>query len=202
MLDQPQVTDRTLNFLDNGPWNEVINPSRSRYSSAPDYRYLDVETAWSLDMRYGDRAHEIRKKLQERNDNVVVLGRSADKISAEDAAIEMWRALVIFTRAAMAGYGSLVKPHAMFVKSDDPALSVQVRPLISLEALGRLVGRTPAIALLLPFQEAKVLDIFSRDEKDYYVGVRVRAITPTSALWNRYWPVLGDRSSDKTRTSA
>lgn len=192
MSEQHKVHDRPLNFLENAPWADVINPATSRYASVADMKYLDVEDIWSLDLVHGDRARDIMEKLRSRNDKVAILGQRTE-VTAEEAALQMWRALVIFTRASMAGYGNLVAPNAMWVKASDPSFPVQVRPLISLDALGRLVGRTPVISLLSPFEQAKVLDIFSQDNKTFYLGARVRAISPSQAIWSRFWPVLSDR---------
>lgn len=192
VLDQHKVSDGKLKFLADEAWGDVFVPGTSRWAVAPAMSFLDIENANSLDLVNPALAREIRKSYRESNDKVVLLHTAGGTWSSgEETAMEMWRALVMFTRAAMAGYGGLVKGNAMWVRSNDPGLRMPIRPLISIKALGDLLGKPPVVALLAPFQQQGVLDVFSRDQVNIFVGVRLQTVVASSAIaGNPIKPVL------------
>lgn len=194
VLDQHKVTDGKLKFLADEAWSHIFVAGTSRYVVAPPMSFLDVENPNSLDLTNPASAREIRKSFRQENDKVVLLHSAKGTWSSgEETAIEMWRALVIFTRAAMAGYGGLVKDNAMWVRSKDPDVRLAMRPLLSVKALSELIGKPAVLVLLQPFQQQQVLDVFSRDKVNMYVGIRLQKIVASSAIAsNPIRPVLTD----------
>lgn len=183
MLDQHKANESKPKFLDDRVWDGIFVPGTSRWLSAPAMSYLDIENLGSLDLVNRRLARNIRQSYVDQKDKVVLLHTAGGTWSSgEESAIEMWRALVIFTRAAMAGYGALTKGNAMWVRSNNPGHRLPIRPLLSMKSLGELVGKPTVLALLAPFQQQGVLDVFSRDQVNIFVGARMQELVASSAI--------------------
>lgn len=168
-----ETGETPLRFHRGSLWDSIFARKYEKSSYLPDYRFLDVTLyrdhedslsfmAPMVDIRDIASCNKLNALIPLHGSScVVTLSRTAEEFSLAKA-MPVWRSLVIFTRAARAGYGAIVHGRGRWLQRSpafNPGKAVQHVPAIESRLLAYLAGiSTQTLDILLaPFVTAGIV---------------------------------------------
>lgn len=198
-----------LRFHRGSLWDSILARKYEKSRYLPEYRFLDITLyrdhkeslsfmAPLVDIRDIASCNMLNTLMPlHGSDRVVTLSRTTEEFSLARA-MPIWRSLVIFTRAARAGYGAIVHGRGLWLQRSAAATagkSVQHLPAIEARLLAYFAGMSVQTldVLLSPFVTAGIVGRAKAPTRTaplfYYIQPGILQVLP--ALVGRdYLPVL------------